>query len=566
MVTAILSKKRILIFAGLLFSLFFAVQILVTWADNSTVLSNTVLITMTSRDGNRATEMPDALMDDIRLNPGDYYIHVFSGEKRQEMLGIGGAITESAAYNISAMPANLQKQIFDAYFSAAGANYSVIRIPVGSCDFALSGYSYADGAADTTLANFSIDKDRQYLIPAIQRALRYNAGLKIFAAPWAPPAWMKKSGVRSGKGPALPVIGNYIFTNAQLKPEYYQAYADYLVKYLEEYQKLGINIWALSVQNEAQNAPPWEGMTFTPAGMADLIGNYLGPALTQKNRDTKLLIWDWDKGNDPMHRDGFVKFNTEVLADAQAAQYIYGTAFHWYAGDLWHEMAGEPMWSTDFDSLDRLKQSFPQIHLLATEGCQEKGPWLNDWTPAARYIYDLINDFESYTETWIDWNIVLGNDGGPTHDVTNSCHAPIMVDPTARTVTYNPSYYVLKQFSQNIRPGFYNIRTTANLPAPTAHTSGIFKTAFLDPTDHSVVLFVGNTSAADQTVKIVDGTKGFTAILKANSLTTFKYFGSAAQRTNQPGTITAQSSSDRSSSQTAAMAISALISFNQSSL
>jgi glucosylceramidase len=552
---AVLFKKKIRFLTGLLFSVFFLAQILAVSADNSTALSNSVLITMTSKDGNKAAVMPGAVMTDIRINPGDNYIHVFSGEQRQMMLGIGGAITEAAAYNISTMPAAIQEQIFAAYFSQSGSEYAVVRVPVGSCDFALSDYSYDDGAADPSLDNFSIDPDRRYLIPAIQRALGYNPGLKIFAAPWAPPAWMKKSGVRSGNGPALPVIGDYIFDNAQLKPEYYQAYADYLVKYLRGYQKLGITVWSLSVQNEAQNAPPWEGMTYTPAAMADFIGNYLGPALVENNLDTKLLIWDWDKGNDPMHRDGFINFNTEVLSDANATQYIYGTAFHWYAGDIWHEIAGDPMWSTDFASLDTLRQSFPQIHLLATEGCQEKGPWLNDWTPAARYIYDMINDFEAYTETWIDWNIVLRNDGGPTHDVTNQCHAPVMVDPATNAVIYNPSYYVLKQFSRNIRPGFYNIKTTANLPEPSDTTSGIFKTAFLNPADQSVVLFVGNTSAEQRTVKIVDGTKGFTTVLQANSLTTFKYDVSAFECTGQPGTFTAQSSSDQSSSQTAAMAI-----------
>jgi len=549
-----LLRKNRLSFIVLMFIIIFFTQSFQVFADSSNVSSNSVQITMTSRDGSNASVMPSITMTDMQINPGDNYIHVFSGEKRQEMLGIGGAITESAAYNISTMPANIQKQIFDAYFSKLGSNYSVIRTPIGSCDFTLSGYSYDDGDVDTNLTNFSIDKDKQYIIPAMQKALSYNNNLKIFTAPWSPPAWMKKSGARSGKGPALPFVGDSIFNNAQLKPEYYQAYSNYLSKYIKEYKKLGINIWSLSVQNEAQNAPAWEGTTYTPASMADFIGNYLGPTFTKDNIDAKILIWDWDKGNDPMHRDGFINFNTKVLSDSNAAKYIYGTAFHWYAGDIWHEATGQPMWSTDFDSLDTVKKNFPKLHLLATEGCQEKGHWLNDWAPASRYIYDMINDFESYTETWIDWNIVLRNDGGPTHDVNNLCHAPVMVDPSTNKVTFNSSYYILKQFSQNIRPGTYNIKTTANLPEA-SDTSGIFKTAFINPEDNSVSLFVGNTSNNDQMVKIVDGTKGFTATIKANSLMTFKYNTTGFECTNTPEVITVDSSSNQSGSQTADKAI-----------
>ncbi len=548
--------RRLCLAVRIFFILFVSIFVFVCSFSAFAVTPGTVHVTVTSKDGNNAAVIPDITMTKMLINPGDYYIHVFSGETRQEMLGIGGAITESAAYMISSMPAAIQQQIFDAYFSADGSNYSLIRIPVGSCDFTLSGYSYDDGSVDTTLANFSIDKDKQYLIPAVQRALGYNSGLKIFAAPWAPPAWMKKSGVRSGNGPALPIIGDTIWNNAQLLPAYRQVYANYLTKYIKAYQALGIHIWSLSVQNEAQNAPPWEGMTYTTAEMIDFVGNYLGPTFENNQIDAKILIWDWDKGNDSMHRDGFINFNTAVLSDVNAAKYIYGTAFHWYAGDIWHEISGIPMWSTDFYSLNTLKKSFPNNHLFATEGTQENGSWLSDdWTPASRYIYDMINDFESSTEAWIDWNIVLRNDGGPTHDVTNLCHAPIMVNPTTNQVIFNRAYYILKQFSQNVRPGTYNIKTTANLPAPTDTTHGIYKTAFINPADNSVVLFVGNTSASDQVVKIIDGDNGFTATVKANSMTVFKYYSTSFESTNKPATFTAQSSSNQSSSLTAAKAV-----------
>ncbi|URZ14536.1 glycoside hydrolase family 30 protein [Clostridium felsineum] len=509
-------KKKLLLISTIVTMCCFTVGL------TQAVRASTVQVTVTSKDGSNATVMPSINMKDTQISTGDNYIQVFPQEKRQQMLGIGGAVTESAAYSISTMPIDIQKKIYDAYFSDTGSNYSVIRMPIGSCDFTLSGYSYDDGDADTNLNNFSIDKDKKYLIPAVKRALSYNSNLKVFSAPWAPPAWMKNSGVRAGKGPALPIIGDGIFKNCEIKPEYYQSYANYLSKYIEAYKNLGIKVWALSVQNEAENAAPWEAATYTPEQMANFVGNYLGPTFNRKGINSKILIWDWDKGNDPVHRDGFINFNTKVLSDPNAAKYIYGTAFHWYAGDLWHEITGKPMWSTDFYSLSTVKNKFPQNHLLATEGCEENGPWLNSWEPAARYIYDMINDFENNTETWIDWNIVLRSDGGPTHDVKNLCHAPIMVNSQTNEVNFNPSYYVLKQFSQNVRPGSYNIETTASLPK-VAGTSGIFKTAFINPSDNTVSLFVGNTSDKDQTIKIVEGSQGFVVNIKANSLMTFKY-------------------------------------------
>lgn len=320
---------------------------------------------------------------------------------------------------------------------------------------------------------------------------------------------MKNSGVRRGQTGTAGLN----FVDNSVKPEYYKSYANYLVKYIQEYEKVGIDVYSLSMQNEAQNNPKWEAATWSTDAVIDFVGNYLGPALEENQLDPQLLIWDWDKGNDPMHHDGFVDFNTKVLSDANARKYIDGIAFHWYAGDLWHEMQGVPMWSEDFYSLDEVKAKFPDIHLYATEGCQEKGPWFGSYDPADRYIYDILNDFEHGTEAWIDWNLVLDRDGGPTQGVVNQCHAPIMLDEN-NNVCYQPSYYILKQISRTVQPGTVSIKSATDMD--------IVKTAVLDE-EGMISVMLGNVTDEEKTVTVVDADRSVDVTLKPHSLTTVKY-------------------------------------------
>ena len=214
-----------------------------------------------------------------------------------------------------------------------------------------------------------------------------------------------------------------------------------------------------------------------------------------------------------MHHDGFIDFNTKVLSNEKAGKYIDGIAFHWYAGDVWHEIQGVPMWSKDFYSLDTVKEKFPDIHLYATEACQEKGAWFGSFDPADRYIYDILNDFEHGTETWIDWNLVLDREGGPTQGVVNKCHAPVMLDEN-NNVCYQPSYYILKQISRTVQPGTVSIKTTTD--------TDIVKTAVMD--DEGVVsVMLGNITDSEKKVTVIDDDRSVDVTLKPHSLTTVKY-------------------------------------------
>lgn len=463
----------------------------------------------------------------------DNYIKVYPDIKRQEYIGIGGAITESTAYNISKLSPEKQEEIYRAYYSEEGSHYSVLRTHMGSADFSMKSYSYNDyERPDPDLTKFNIDGDRDYLLPAIKRAFAHRPDLKFFAAPWSPPAWMKKSQQRKAgnAGTAGIDIGN----DDYVLPQYYEAYANYFVKYLQEYKKEGIDVYSISLQNEAMNNPPWEACNWKPDDAANFIGNYLGPALEKSGFDPQLLIWDWDKGNDPMHGVGMVNYVTRVLNDKKAAKYVDGVAFHWYAGNIISEIQYVPMWSRDFDSLDKLQEKFPEINFYATEACQEKGTWRGSWTPAQRYIYDIINDFEHGAKSWIDWNMVLDHKGGPLHDYINVCNSPILLDENGN-IEYQPAYYVLQQLSREVQPGTRRIETETDVKVDIADKGqrvfdtykkstieDIAKTAVIDDKGN-ISLMIGNVSKESKFLTVIDGERALNIRIKPNSLTTIKY-------------------------------------------
>ena len=496
--------------AGLLVSTMLISMLQPTTETKASELNDEVEVYVTAK-GKYSDEKLDSLhFEKLNSAKGSSYVKVYPDRTRQEFIGVGGAITESAAYNINKLNPENRQKVYDAYFGKDGAEYSIIRSSIGSADFSTRSYSYNDtDYPDTELKNFSIAEDRKYIIPAIKTIQMYRPDIKFFAAPWAPPAWMKKSNERRGKtGTAA-----WGLVDNSLNPMYYESYANYFVKYIKAYEKEGIPVYSLSMQNESQNNPKWEACTWKPAEAAKFVGEYLGPALEANNINTKLLIWDWDKGNDPMHGDGFINYNTAVLSDKKARKYIDGIAFHWYAGDVWHEIAGVPMWSKDFYSLDEIRERFPNINLYATEACQEKGPWFGSFDPADRYIYDILNDFEHGVKSWVDWNLVLDRDGGPTQGVVNKCHAPIMLDEV-NNVFFQPSYFILKRISKEVQPGDMSIETKSDMD--------IVKTAIKD-SDGTISVLLGNVTDNEKTVNVIDGGKTVEVTLLPHSLTTLRY-------------------------------------------
>jgi glucosylceramidase len=392
--------------------------------------------------------------------PKETQVCVFVDPSRQfqEFLGIGGALTDASAETFAKLPAEKQREILTAYFDDKdGIGYTLARTNIHSCDFSSGSYTYvAEG--DKQLKSFSVNHDRQYRIPFIKQALAATGGkLNIFASPWSPPAFMKDNGDMLHGG--------------SLKPEFYQSWATYYAKFIKAYQSEGIPIWGLSIQNEPMATQKWESCIYSAEQERDFLKNYLGPTLKREGLgDKKIIAWDHN-------RDLVYQRVSTILADPQAAKFVWGIGYHWY--ESWS--GGTQM----FDNVRLVHETFPDKHLIFTEGCVDSfdSKKIGEWKFGEQYGRSMINDFNDGTVAWTDWNILLDEKGGPNH-VGNYCFAPVHANTKTGELTYLSSYYYIGHFSKFIQPG---ARRIASSPS----RSQLLSTAFLNP-DGSVAVVVMN--------------------------------------------------------------------------
>ncbi|MGB8693618.1 MAG: glycoside hydrolase family 30 protein [Steroidobacteraceae bacterium] len=339
----------------------------------------------------------------------------------QSIVGFGGAFTEAAAVTWLALDAARRQELLRACFDRdAGHGYTLCRVHMGSCDFALGNYSHVETPGDLALASFSIERDRRALLPFIQAAQRVaGRPIKLLASPWSPPAWMKSNGQMNGGG--------------TLRPECRDAWARCFVRFIEAYAAEGVPIWGVTVQNEPQATQRWDSCLYSAEAERDFVRDYLGPTLAAAGLgEVKIIIWDHN-------RDLMLARANLVYADPEAARYVWGTGFHWYGEDC-------------FDQVQRVHDAWPDKQLLFTEGCQEGGPHHGSWELGERYARSMINDLNRWTVGWIDWNLLLDQHGGPNH-VGNFCSAPIVTDAASGALVLQSSFFYIGHFTRFVRPG-----------------------------------------------------------------------------------------------------------------
>ena len=374
----------------------------------------------------------------------------------QTIVGFGGAFTDAAAETFYKMPAAAQQQILTAYFSPdQGIGYTLGRTNISSCDFSSDIYNYDAVPGDTGLTHFTIAHDLTYKIPFIKAAEGVAGGnIKLFASPWSPPAWMKDN--------------DNVLHGGKLKPEDRQPWANYFVRFLQEYQKQGISFWGLTMQNEPLAAQTWESCIYTASDEHDFILNYLGPTLQKAGfSKTNVMLWD--------HNRGLLQQQAETtLSDPKAAKYVWGTAYHWYTGN-------------HFENPDVVHDQFPDKGLLLTEACTYPftTEHMMDWSQGETYATSELNDLNHYSAGWTDWNLILNQQGGPNH-VSNYCFSPVIADTSTGQVHYLSSYYYLGQVSKFVRPGAQRLASTSN-------DDDLLATSFVNP-DNSIATVVLNAT------------------------------------------------------------------------
>jgi glucosylceramidase len=461
----------------------------------------------TSENGNALT-----LLNDFKTVEKTLIIQINSEVKYQQIIGFGGSFTEASATILNQVSNKNRKKILEAYFSEDGANYSLTRTHIASCDFSLNNYTYAKVEHDTALNHFTIEDDKSDLIPMILEAQRTSkAGFKIIASPWTAPPWMKD---------------NKSYVGGKLLPQYNNAYALYLSKYLSAYRKEGINIWGITVVNEPHgNGNNWESMLFSPKEMTDFVQQHLGPTI-EKNGWKNLAILGYDQ-----NRAGLKEWVDEMYSDEKSSSYFAGTAIHWYESTFDYFPA----------ALEYAHQKAPNKLIIETEGCidaevpkwrddvwywkKEATDWGWDWAsekekhlhpkyaPVNRYATDIIGCLNHHVNGWIDWNMVLNKQGGPNW-FKNWCIAPVIVDTEKDEVYFTPLYYVMAHFSKFMRPNAVRIGCKINhkevMATAVQNQDGSFAIAVFNPTDEPFNISIQLNS---ETKKITINAKALQTII-----------------------------------------------------
>ncbi|WP_409417521.1 glycoside hydrolase family 30 protein [Flavobacterium sp. PS2] len=408
----------------------------------------------------------------------------------QTFLGIGGAITDASAEVFAKLSTKKQQEFLNAYYNKdKGIGYSLVRTTIHSSDFSSGSYTYIQ-EGDKDLKTFSVEHDRKYRIPLLKKAIATAGGkLTLFASPWSPPAFMKSN--------------NNMLRGGTLLPEYAQSWANYYVKFIREYEKEGIPIWGLSIQNEPMASQSWESCIYSPEAERDFLRDYLGPTMTKEGLESKnIIIWDHNRGEMLEQRARL------VFSDPEVSKYAWGIGFHWY--ETW---AGGP---PKFESVGAVHAAYPNKNLLFTEGCNEKfdATKYQFWGNAERYGINMINDFNNGTVGWTDWNILLDQNGGPNH-VGNFCFAPIHANTNTDELIYTPMYYYIGHFSKFIRPNAKRIITQVS-------TDALLSTSFIN-TDGKIATVVMNKSDKEITYNLILASEKKTITILSHAMQTLVY-------------------------------------------
>jgi glucosylceramidase len=416
-------------------------------------------------------EKRDGIFVDIAVDPSVGF---------QKIDGFGASFTDSSAYLINQKldAATKEKLLVKLFSPTEGIGISFTRQPMGSSDFARQFYSFDDmpqGEEDFALERFSIDHDREDIIPLLKRALELNPELHITASPWSPPGWMKTSGSMIG---------------GSLKPECYDVYAEYFVKYIEAYREAGLSIYAVTPQNEPLYVPNhYPGSKMDAVSQAAFIRQSLGPAFRRQGIQTKILCYD--------HNWDVVSYAETVLA-SDAAEYIAGVAWHWYGGDP--------------SAQSKVTAQYPNAEVYFTEG--SGGEWIPPFTDAfMTIIVQGIRIINNDSRSYVLWNMALDENNGPVVPGfgRSTCRGIVTVHQQTGELTYNLDYYGLAHFSRFIRPGARRVFSESK--------GKIYTTACLNQ-DDTLVIVAANDDQGAKDLRFTIAGKCFTATLPGKSAAT----------------------------------------------
>ncbi|XP_062540118.1 lysosomal acid glucosylceramidase [Armigeres subalbatus] len=418
-------------------------------------------------------------------------VEINRGRKYQQIVGFGGAFTGAVSYNLGLLKPELRDSMYRSYYSKkVGIGYSLMRIPIGGSDFDLKPWAYNESPMDDKLLlNFTVlDKRDQVRIEQIKELMQVadNHEIKLMGTAWSPPRWMKSNNDWSGSN--------------RLKPQYYQTWADYHIKYLQLMKDAGLDYWAISTGNEPMNAVigflfiRFMSLGWIAANQGKWVGENLGPALRNSEfKNVKLFAGDDQRYTFPWW------FSQMDQGHPNATQYVDGLAVHWY----WDGV-------TPPELLDQALNLYPDKLIFNTEASlgdkpfQTHGPILGSWARAESYITSIMQDLQHSVHGWIDWNLMLNEIGGPNY-ANNYVETAVVVNATSGEEVYKqPIFYALGHFSRFITEGSVRFEVKSDY-------SGIVVVGFERPDNRTVLVFYNKKSSSCE-LTIHDPERGLTQL------------------------------------------------------
>lgn len=441
-------------------------RVWVTSGDQSKLLSqgNDISITV----------LTDSSFPTITLDPS---------EKLQEIEGFGAALTGSSAYLINRKMTSPQRKTLleDLFDREKGIGISYLRMTIGASDFSLEDYTYDDmpaGETDAALQQFTIAKDQEDVVPVLKEVVGIAPEIRIMGSPWTAPAWMKTNGSLKG---------------GSLKADFYDAYAQYFVKYVQAYAAEGISIDAVTPQNEPLYfTAGYPCMEMQASDQLTFIKDHLGPAFSAAGLTTKIITYDhnWDN----------TQYAISILDDPAAKAYVAGSAFHAYAGNV--------------SAMSVVHSAHPDKGLYFTE--ISGGEWATNFSDNLQW--NMANIFMGTTKNWsknvLLWNLALDESHGPTNHGCQDCRGVVTIQSANGSVTRNVEYYSIAHFSKFVRPGAFRISST-----PFQNGTNLDNVAFVNP-DGTKVLVVANAGAIPRSFTAKWDEGQFTYFMPATSVAT----------------------------------------------
>lgn len=409
---------------------------------------------------------------------------IYPDEKETTIRGFGGAFTEAAAHTYMGLPEDKKENLIDDLYGDSGLRYTMGRIHMNSCDFALGNYTYIE-EGDETLDTFDISHDKKEIIPMIEAATKKLGRQPVLMmAPWSPPPFMKTNGEMNHGG--------------KLRDEYKELWAKYYVRFIEEYRSIGIDISFTSIQNEPMATQTWDSCIYTAHDEAEFVADYLGPAMEKAGLLDKMKIFVWDHNKEI----SYVRLK-EILERKGAEKYVSGCAVHWYTGD-------------HFENLHLIKKHFPEKEIFFTEGCVEYSRLsdASDVQNAEMYAHQMIGNLKGGITAIFDWNLIVDFKGGPNH-VGNYCDAPIKALESGKDYEKKLSYYYIGHMTRYIKEG-------ANLIWSSNYTDKLDAAAFLNPDGQRVVVIL-NKTGEELPIELREGDESTRLTLAPHSIQTVLY-------------------------------------------